>query len=92
MCRLRSVEPSILLHPLDFLGSNDVDSLAFFPGMAMPARLKIEVVTVALEMLGEWHDVGTMLQHAEACGARSTPLQTPRFDESTHGAHPVGSA
>ncbi len=33
MCRLRGVEPSVLLHPLDFLGANDIDSLAFFPGM-----------------------------------------------------------
>ncbi len=91
VCRLRGVEPSILLHPLDFLGGNDVDSLAFFPGMAMPARLKIEVVSAALEVLAEWHDVGTMLQHAEACGSGATPLRTPRFDESSPDAHPIGS-
>jgi peptidoglycan/xylan/chitin deacetylase (PgdA/CDA1 family) len=91
LCRLRNVEPSILLHPLDFLGGTDIDSLAFFPGMAMPARLKIEVVTAALEILTEWHDVGTMLQHAEACDARPTPLETPRFDGATPQSHPAGS-
>ena len=29
------VEPSILLHPLDFLGADDVGELGFFPGMGM---------------------------------------------------------
>jgi len=33
LCRLTGTEPSLLLHPLDFLGSDDVSGLEFFPGM-----------------------------------------------------------
>jgi peptidoglycan-N-acetylglucosamine deacetylase len=44
---LRGIEPSILLHPLDFLGADDVDSLRFFPGMAMEGAAKREVVAAA---------------------------------------------
>ena len=32
------VQPSILLHPLDFLGKEDVPELAFFPAMGMARR------------------------------------------------------
>ena len=44
LCRLRQVNPSILLHPLDFLGADDVDSLRFFPGMDMPGEKKRAIV------------------------------------------------
>ncbi len=80
LCRARNVEPSLLLHPLDFLGPKDVDSLAFFPGMAMPARLKVEVVTAALQQFAAWYEVGTMSQHADAQEGRPVPLRAPRFD------------
>lgn len=33
LCRLNRIEPSMLLHPLDFLGGDDQPDLAFFPGM-----------------------------------------------------------
>ena len=39
-CRLFNVEPSLLLHPLDFLGGDEVDALAFFPGMEMKGEKK----------------------------------------------------
>ena len=41
---LRGVQPSILLHPLDFLGADDVDSLQFFPGMSLTGARKRETV------------------------------------------------
>jgi len=42
MCRLRSIEPSYLMHPLDFLGAEDAPELAFFPGMDLSRRYKLE--------------------------------------------------
>ena len=33
LCRLTGTQPSLLLHPLDFLTQEDVPELAFFPGM-----------------------------------------------------------
>lgn len=44
MCRWFSVEPSLLLHPLDFLGGDEIDALKFFPGMSITAKKKIELV------------------------------------------------
>ena len=43
-CRATRVAPSILLHPLDLLGGDDVQSLSFFPGMAMSGKEKREIV------------------------------------------------
>lgn len=42
LCRLTGVQPSLLLHPLDFLGADDgIEPLRFFPGMAVPAATKL---------------------------------------------------
>ena len=40
LCRLTGVAPSLLLHPLDFLGGDEEQDLAFFPAMGMPVRRK----------------------------------------------------
>ena len=37
-----------MLHPLDFLGSDDLDELAFFPAMKLPGERKIRQVSEAL--------------------------------------------
>ncbi len=51
LCRLRKVEPSILLHPLDFLGADDVAELAFFPAMGMSGAAKTELVGQFVDQL-----------------------------------------
>lgn len=76
LCRLRGVEPSILLHPLDFLGADDVDSLSFFPGMAMKGSAKRAVVAACLDELREHFDVVPMEIHANAIGQRRSSLRT----------------
>ncbi len=77
VCRLRGVEPSILLHPLDFLGADDVDSLRFFPGMAMTGAAKRAVVERCLDVLAEGHRVVTMRDHAAALSTRALPSRSP---------------
>lgn len=42
VCRLTRTDPSLLLHPLDFMGADDDADLAFFPGMSMPSAVKLE--------------------------------------------------
>ena len=42
LCRLSATEPSLLLHPLDFLGVEDDRDLGFFPAMKMPVAEKLE--------------------------------------------------
>ena len=64
LCRAFRVEPSVLLHPLDFLGGEDDGDLGFFPCMDMPAQKKLEIVAATLEYLRQRFDVVPMMQHA----------------------------
>ena len=69
LCRRARVQPSILLHPLDFLGGDDVDSLAFFPGMSMRGGDKVERVGRFVDLLCSRFDVRQMVDHASAVDA-----------------------
>lgn len=73
-CRLAGVQPSLLLHPLDFLGSEDVDALRFFPAMQLPADVKIDMVNWVFAFLSRRFRVVPMSQHAEAL-VRSNALK-----------------
>lgn len=64
MCRIMGVQPSILLHPLDFLGAEDDSDLAFFPGMNQPAQRKIDLLSDCIGMMTRQFNVVTMRQHA----------------------------
>ena len=44
LCRLTQTQPSLLLHPLDFLSNEDIQELSFFPAMGLPTRKKISLV------------------------------------------------
>lgn len=66
LCRLARVQPSILLHPLDFMGVEDDPDLAFFPGMNQPAQKKIDLLSDCLAMLAKHFNVVTMEEHADA--------------------------
>jgi len=70
LCRARGVEPSILLHPLDFLGADDVDALGFFPGMAMSGAHKRTVVRACLAELARQFRVLPVGEHATLAMAR----------------------
>ncbi len=74
VCNARNVQPSILLHPLDFLGSDDVDALGFFPGMTMPGVTKRAVVKACLGELADRYDVVTMAGHAARIESTTTAL------------------
>ena len=69
LCRLSGVTPSFLLHPLDFLGCDQVKELAFFPGMDLTTAAKVEFVEDVLRRLTATHDVVTLEEHARAVGA-----------------------
>lgn len=89
LCRLRGVEPSILLHPLDFLGADDVDELGFFPGMDMTGVRKRAVVAACVDELRRQFEVVPMVDHAEAIlrrgGLRSVPASeaTPVLERAS---------
>jgi hypothetical protein len=95
-CTLRREGPSVLLHPLDFLGGDEVSSLAFFPGMAMPGAVKRERVRRYLQRLGSAFEVVPVGEHAARAASSSFPVRAAatagtvpnddEFDEFRRGA------
>jgi peptidoglycan-N-acetylglucosamine deacetylase len=65
LCRLTRTQPSLLLHPLDFLGCEDVPELAFFPGMSLLSDRKIETLDRAIAILTQQFNVVSMQKHAQ---------------------------
>jgi peptidoglycan-N-acetylglucosamine deacetylase len=75
-CRSLGVGPSILLHPLDFLGHEDDEELKFFPGMNISHGAKLELINNMLGRLTANFQIGTMRQHAEFVRSkRGIPVQ-----------------
>lgn len=80
LCRVRSVEPSILLHPLDFLSGDEVPSLRFFPAMDRPAADKMAQLRAHLEDLRSAFDVLSMGRYVEVLNRRpGIPEVSPSF-------------
>jgi peptidoglycan-N-acetylglucosamine deacetylase len=65
MCRLAGIEPSLLFHPLDFLGGDEDSDLAFFPGMKLTSAQKIKVVEDVVEVMQKYYRIVTMREHAQ---------------------------
>ena len=51
VCKLKSENPSFLLHPLDFLGGDDVKELSFFPGMDLSGEHKLKMFDLIMGKL-----------------------------------------
>lgn len=79
-CLALRVQPSFLLHPLDFLGAEQAPGLSFFPGMGLPGALKRDLVVRVLEVLGKSFRLVPMEHHAGAilAGGR-LPERAPAF-------------
>ncbi|MEM7129380.1 MAG: polysaccharide deacetylase family protein [Chloroflexota bacterium] len=65
LCRITGTEPSILLHPLDFLGCEDVQELSFFPAMRVPREKKLAAVGRIFHQMTSSFTVMTMQEHAD---------------------------
>jgi len=70
-CRAWRVEPSLLLHPLDFLGGDEEADLGFFPGMKLPTAAKTAFVGQLLADFGQQFQILPMGEHAERLAART---------------------
>jgi hypothetical protein len=64
LCRLRQIEPSFLLHPLDFLGGDRENRLDFFPAMRMRTEQKLALFARFMGELGRHFTLGDMQTHA----------------------------
>jgi len=65
LCRLFRLAPSVLLHPLDFIGGDCIDDLGFFPGMDRDTEWKLAVARKALGILTKNFELVPMSEHAE---------------------------
>ncbi len=80
LCRLTQTQPSLLLHPLDFIGKDDTNALAFFPGMQMASGVKMELVGDVIRSFTTRFNVLTVREHArQVAQAAPLPLVRPRF-------------
>lgn len=87
LCRLGGVQPSLLLHPLDFLGADEVADLAFFPGMELSGARKRAWVEDYLKTYRDHFEVVTMEEHARRIGlSRLLSQVRPRFTSDSTGA------
>ncbi len=69
MCRLFGIQPSILLHPLDFMGHDDnLPELAFFPAMRMTWAEKVDIARQTMRILSHYYNVVPMHKHAQEVG------------------------
>jgi hypothetical protein len=78
MCRATGLAPSLLLHPLDFLGHDDEPDLGFFPAMSMRAADKVAFTRSILADFARAFRVVPMAEHAAAL-ARSESLSVRRL-------------
>jgi hypothetical protein len=81
-CSMAGIGPSLLLHPLDLIGADDVPDLAFFPGMGMPGAIKRQRLDRYLAMVAERFDVVAVGEHADrlrgtAAAGRTIDLPSP---------------
>lgn len=84
LCRWTGTEPSILLHPLDFLGGDDVRELAFFPAMSLPGEVKVARTVSYLDAFAKRWKLVSMRTYAEAVADRPLDTREPRFPRA-HG-------
>jgi hypothetical protein len=70
LCRLNGVQPSLLLHPLDFLGGDDDKDLGFFPAMNLTGKFKTGFVAAVLEQYAAKFEVLPLVEHVKRamCG------------------------
>jgi len=78
MCRLRGVEPSYLLHPLDFIGHDLAPQLSFFPGMDLSTERKLALANRFITLFQTQFDVVPMGEHAARLSERGRLSQVSR--------------
>ena len=80
LCQLTQTQPSLILHPLDFLGGNDVKELSFFPAMNLHSEKKIKLVSELLSIYSDYFTIVPLRQHARAISQKNhIQIVEPKF-------------
>jgi len=64
LCRMTHTSPSLLLHPLDFLGKEDVKELSFFPAMNLSYEKKYKVISEIIKIYSDRFTIIPLGVHA----------------------------
>jgi peptidoglycan/xylan/chitin deacetylase (PgdA/CDA1 family) len=73
LCRMTGTMPSLLLHPLDFMGREDVSTLSFFPGMDLSVAEKMDRMGYLVDTVQSEFRVVTMEEHARLAKQQTLP-------------------
>ena len=63
-CEITNTLPSFLLHPLDLIGGDQIKELAFFPGMNISSKVKVDVFKEVISILSSHFEMVNMSTHA----------------------------
>lgn len=77
MCHAAGIAPSLLLHPVDFLGPDDAPDLASSAGMRTPAKEKLDLVHAYLAAVGERFELKSVGEHARSVSPDATLQRRP---------------
>jgi len=64
LSKATKVSPSVLLHPLDFIGCDDTEALSFFPAMKVESQKKIYIMNKVIDIIKNDFSPVTMQEHA----------------------------
>jgi hypothetical protein len=68
------------MHPLDFLGGDDIKELSFFPAMNLRGEEKVELVSDILSIYSGYFTIVPMGRHARAISQESdVQIVEPKF-------------
>ena len=76
LCRLAGTSPSLLLHPLDFMGREDDAEVAFFPGMDRPRDQRLRVLDRAIRDLKRRFRVVDMAEQCDVIESSDRPRRS----------------
>jgi len=79
LCQMTGTQPSLLLHPLDFMGRDDTEDLSFFPAMQLHSATKVSFVEKVFDCFSEKFDVMSMTEHARRLQSADLPRVVPSF-------------
>ncbi len=65
MCQIAKITPSLLLHPLDFLGCDDIKELSFFPAMNLSSDKKIKLVEEIINIYSSRYTIIPLREQAQ---------------------------
>lgn len=70
LCKLTKTPISYLLHPLDLIGGDQIEQLAFFPGMDVSSDRKVLIFKKVMKKLAKSYTLVTMGHHIDAIQKR----------------------